>query len=102
MFDVKKKNHNGITTYEREIWSANALKVEAGTNGLKGGDSGHGSRTYFSIEDIASTDIVIESTETGFEVSLGGDCELETIIRALNFIIYVLEEQKCGFGNTDE
>lgn len=30
---------------------------------------------------------------TGFEVFLGGDCELETTIRALKFITKVLEEE---------
>ena len=29
----------------------------------------------------------------GFEVFLGGDCELETTIRALKFITKVLEEE---------
>ena len=29
----------------------------------------------------------------GFEVALGGDCELETMIRALKFITKVLEEE---------
>jgi len=29
----------------------------------------------------------------GFEVTLGGDCELETMIRALKFITKVLEEE---------
>lgn len=31
--------------------------------------------------------------DEGFEVVLGGDCELETIIRALKFITKVLEEE---------
>ncbi len=31
--------------------------------------------------------------DEGFEVFLGGDCELETIIRALKFITKVLEDQ---------
>ena len=30
---------------------------------------------------------------TGFEVSLGGDCELDTMISALKFIAKVLEDQ---------
>ena len=29
----------------------------------------------------------------GFKVTLGGDCELENIIRALKFITKVLEEE---------
>ena len=35
-----------ITTYSREITSANVLEAEAGTTGYMGGDTGHGGRTY--------------------------------------------------------
>ena len=63
-----------------------------------GGDTGHGGRTYFRIQDAACTDMEIHSYTTrcgsnGFEVCLGGDCELETMIRALKFITKVLEEE---------
>ena len=62
-----------------------------------GGDSGHGGRTYFRIEDQGSTDIQVlpigRYGDEGFEVFLGGDCELETVIRALKFITKVLEEE---------
>ena len=64
-----------ITTYTREIYSANVLEVEAGTNGFQGGDSGHGSRTYIRIEDMGSTDIRINPLgrdgDEGFELFLG-------------------------------
>ena len=86
-----------IPTFTREIISANVLSVEAGTNGFQGGDSGHGSRTYFRITDCGSTDIHVNTHgfdgDEGFEVFLGGDCELETTIRALKFITKVLEEE---------
>ena len=85
-----------ITTYTREIYSANVLEVEAGTNGFQGGDSGHGSRAYIRIEDLGSTDIRVNPLgrdgDEGFELFLGGDCELETMIRALKFITKVLED----------
>lgn len=85
-----------ITTYTREIYSANVLEVEAGTNGFQGGDSGHGGRTYIRIEDMGSTDIRVNPLgrdgNGGFELFLGGDCELETMIRALKFITKVLED----------
>lgn len=94
----KERNIDGtiITTFSRDILNANVLEVEAGTNGYKGGDSGHGSRTYFRIENAGGTDIeahLIGPYGTdGIEVSLGGDCELETIIMALKFIIKVLKD----------
>jgi hypothetical protein len=103
MFEVterRRKLEDGteITTYTREVISCNILQVEAGTNGFQGGDSGHGSRTYFRIKDLASTDINIRSHTDSyggseFEVTLGGDCELETMIRALKFITKVLEDE---------
>jgi hypothetical protein len=80
------------------VISCNILEVEAGTNGYQGGDSGHGSRTYFRIKDEASTDMNINlmdqlRRQRSFEVTLGGDCELETMIRALKFITKVLEDE---------
>lgn len=84
-----------VSTYTREIVSCNILEVEAGTNGFQGGDTGHGSRTYFRIQDLGGTDIEVHALgrygDEGFEVSLGGDCELETIITALKFITQALE-----------
>ena len=100
MKENRRELHDGteITTYTRDVVSANILQVEAGTTGYKGGDTGHGGRTYFRISDEASTDIHVRPFMdrfgcNGFEVTLGGDCELETMIRALKFITKVLEEE---------
>ena len=51
MFEIKEKQKvlpdgTRITTFTREITGANMLEVEAGTNGFKGGNAEHGSRTY--------------------------------------------------------
>lgn len=103
MYEIKEnrrtlRDGTEITTYTRDVISANILQVEAGTNGYQGGDSGHGSRTYFRIKDEGSTDMNIEThinryRGSEFEVTLGGDCELETMIRALKFIVKVLEDE---------
>lgn len=94
---TRKVNGMDVTTFTREIVSANVLSVEAGTNGYQGGDTGHGSRTYFRITDCGGTDIEVKTHgydgDEGFEVFLGGDCELATIITALKFITQVLEDQ---------
>lgn len=102
MYEIKEnrrtlKDGTEITTFSREVVSCNVLEVEAGTTGYCGGDTGHGGRTYFRIQDLASTDINIQSfiTPCGnkeFEITLGGDTELETMIRALRFITKVLED----------
>lgn len=104
MYGIKEnrrrlKDGTEITTYSRDVVSCNILEVEAGTTGYMGGDTGHGGRTYFSIKDAACTDMDVRVLRdrfgdcTAFEVSLGGDCELETTIRALKFITKVLEEE---------
>ena len=103
MYEITENNRRlpdgtEITTFTRDVVSANILRVEAGTNGYQGGDSGHGGRTYFRIEDESSTNMKVNTYVdkygcSGFEVFLSGDCELETMIRALKFITRVLEEQ---------
>lgn len=104
MYEVKEKTRilddgTEIETFEREVVSCNILEAEAGTTGYRGGDTGHGGRSYFRISDAACTDMDVHvfhdrygNTE-GFEVVLGGDCELETMIRALKFITRVLEDK---------
>ena len=101
MYAIKEDNKvvkgKEVPTFKREIISCNILEVEAGTNGYHGGDTGHGSRTYFRIRDLGSTDITARVLgkygDEGIEVSLAGDCELETVIKALKFITKVLEDQ---------
>ena len=92
MYEIKEnsrilKDGTELTTYTRDVVSANILEVEAGTTGYQGGDSGHGGRTYFRIEDAASTDMEVRSYVNKY------GCELETTIRALKFITKVLEEE---------
>ena len=84
--------------YKREIVSANVLEVVAGTNGYHDGDSGHGCRTFIRIKDVDSTDIKVKVLERygdteGVEIVLGGDTELNTIIKAFRYIADVLEIQ---------
>ena len=54
MFEIKEKQRvlpdgTRITTFSREVTSANAIEVEVGTTGFKGGNADHGSRTYIRI-----------------------------------------------------
>lgn len=56
MYEIKEKRRmlpdgTELTTYTRDVVSANILEVEAGTTGFMGGDTGHGGRTYFRIQD---------------------------------------------------
>lgn len=104
MFEILEKvkvltDGSTLVTYQRKISRLNILEIEAGTTGICGGDSGHGGRTYFRIEDLGGTDITVNKigdgiSNGGVEVILGGDSELETIIEGLKFIIQALEDGK--------
>lgn len=100
MYEIKIGTNSkiGLPTWMREVVSANILEVEAGTNGYHGGDAGHGSKTYIRIEDAGGTSIKVKPINDGygnigFEMELGGDCELSTIIEAFKFVVTVLEDQ---------
>ncbi|WP_086347993.1 hypothetical protein [Candidatus Enterococcus clewellii] len=96
-----RKNVNGkqVSTKVLEITNANILQVEVGTTGYRGGDTGHGGRTYFAIRDLAATDLEADvkkdvyGTVSAVEIELGGDTELETFIEGLEFAVKVLKEQ---------
>ena len=100
MYEIKRgfKTIDGrqVVTYSRNCVGANMLKAEAGTTGYRGGDSGHGGRTYFSLTDLSGTDIRASRSRKadGVQVLLGGDSELDTVIEALKFIVQVLEDQR--------
>lgn len=94
-----------IKTCKTEITNCNIIEVEVGTNGYQCGDSGHGGRTYFSIKDLASTDMRcrIDDEEVQYirkiELIFGGDAELQTFYDALSFALNVLGKYTKGSGN---
>ena len=108
-----------VLTAINEIADCNILTVEVGTTGKKGGDTGHGCRTYLCITNGGSTDLNcrtglgghdvdadgrchhhIDATDHGHvdrvEIMLGGDSELDTFIEALDFAVDVLKKQRDG------
>lgn len=94
-----------IPVVEEQINSANILKVTVGSTGYRGGDTGHGGRTYFALEDLGSTDMRVRVKkgewidmmsgidEGPVEIAFGGDRELSTFIEALETAVRVLKEQ---------
>ena len=94
-----------VKTYKKEIVSANILEVEVGTTGHMGGDSGHGGRTFFSING-SNTDMRLSFCENGqyskprdiddFILTFGGDCELDTFCEALRIGYNVLSQYSDG------
>lgn len=91
-----------IQTAYQLIADINQLGVEAGTNAPKGGDSGAGGRTYLRISEQGGTvwrvTVVDEGGDshsfdspTEIAITLGGDSELNTMIRALEFALAALK-----------
>lgn len=84
-----------------QINGANVLEVAVGTNGYKGGDAGHGSRTEFRLRDHGGTDIEIEVDQNrrGVTIRLAGDSELDTFTEALDFAVRTLRKQAGHSGD---
>ena len=75
--------------------------VTCGTNGCKGGDWGHGSRTYVKVEGGVLSDYQIrkidedkDGSSSGFEIAVGGDCELDSMIETFEAIASNLKKMK--------
>jgi len=91
-----------INTFYKLIGGLNQLGVEAGTNAPKGGDSGAGGRTFLKLSEKGGTawDVTVideygnEQTiesPSSISITLGGDSELSTVIRALDFALNALK-----------
>lgn len=91
-----------IQTAYQLIGGTNQLGVEAGTNAPQGGDSGAGERTYLRISEqggtVWSVTVVDEDGDshsfdspTEIAITLGGDSERSTLIRALEFALAALK-----------
>ena len=86
-----------IKTFATDIWDACNLEVEAGTTGFKGGDSGHGCRTYIRLTPYSGADIdVIKNEDGDIEIIGAGDAELRVLLEAFKFITQELEDEIEG------
>ena len=89
-----------IETFYKLIGGTNQLGIEVGSNAPKGGDAGAGGRTFLEISDQGGTawDISVDgekfSDPASVSITLGGDSELGSIIRALEFALAVLKKQE--------
>ena len=97
-FSIGEVDGHQFPIYKKEIDHANLLDVIVGSTGYQGGDSSAGCRTFLQITDRGSTDIrikeVIRNGECiGVQLVFGGDSELETLIRALDFASTILKDQ---------
>lgn len=107
--DVLKKNicgEYGEVVYGGKIIPTVTCKtpyttITCGTNGNKGGDWGHGSRAYVKVECGSLSDYQIRKIDegddgesSGFEIAVGGDCEIESLIETLETITSNLKNMK--------
>ena len=74
------------------------LVVHAGSTGLCGGCRKEGGRTYISIEEKGTTDMIVELITdkkgygTGFEIAASGDAELISLSNAFAAVSDLLLE----------
>ena len=103
MAKIRKRIVNGrpVTTYCVQFSSANILEAEIGTTGFCGGDTGHGARTYFRLEDLGGTDITAKEINGGVVIELGGDTEIDTFISALEYAANILKN-KVGYTKEEQ
>ena len=86
----------------KQFEEACIIKVKAGTTCPAGGDSGHGGRTVFGLENEGSTDLQVRinggpiSKVESVEIVLGGDAEASVLVDALEFALQVLKSQQKG------
>lgn len=86
-----------VTVYERDVYNHNVLTASAGTNGLQeAGMEKWDVKTVFGIRNSGGTNMDVITDKDGFHVILRGGAELETTIRALEFILRVLKDGKDG------
>lgn len=86
--DIKWK---AVPLEYKEFVDCNILGVSIGTTGYKGGDTGHGGRTIFSLTNVSSTDMRVSINDgevvdaDSIKIIFGGDAEMDTFTKALMF-----------------
>lgn len=99
---MKKINDEVVDTYSRTITDhGTELEVEVGTTGYKGTPCRKaGGRTYLKIEcwrgDFHFDPIVDEEGRlVGVEAACCGDAGLNAVMKALDFAVTALNDQRC-------
>lgn len=75
-----------------KTYQGSFLWFEYGSNGLKGGDSGHGSRTIINIESIGADMRLNNQSIDNIQMIFGGDYELLDIINGFEQIVKELKQ----------
>lgn len=86
-----------VNTLHCSLTSCNILEFSVGTTGYRGGDYGHGGRTFIRMDFSESAALKVKVIKSGIvEIALGGDCELATLTGALEFMSLILSNSKAG------
>jgi hypothetical protein len=100
-----KRDTIDIPVIEMEIEDVFTCAFYAGTNGLKGGDSGHGGRAIIGIKDLGSMDLRCNTNINNenvpcdhVEIVVGGDAEIRSLSGMLRQMASMLESQLEGEG----
>lgn len=99
---VERKDNSIETAFETpvtcenfDIYGFTRIACTAGSNGMHGGDYGHGSRTFVRIAlEEGAFDVHLTETKSGSKIitiEAGGDYELDDITGAFNEIVRSLQ-----------
>ena len=100
----KRINDVKIDTFERKVVGPKViLEAEAGTNGYKGLCRDAGGRTYLRLEcrygDFFFRPVIMkrkgDRCVNGIEIGICGDVGMEALIKALQFSLDALNDQRC-------
>jgi hypothetical protein len=75
-----------------KVLHGNCFEFEVGTTGMRGGDAGHGGRTFFRIG--AESYLEVDAQPGGVTLIAQGDWELDDMIEGLRFAVEVLEQSR--------
>lgn len=102
--------------YAREFWDAAAIRVEAGTTGPRGGDTGQGGSSVVRLRNMASMDWQVEVVAgvpgangpnhrehpDELVITIGGDAELHVLAEALRYAALVLDRAGQPWGADEQ
>ena len=84
-FDVR--NWDGTVEHgETTLVGACVTRFAFATNGMQGGDWGHGSRLMLEIEDEGSTALFTREGNRKISILVGGDAELLVVAEGLEYL----------------
>lgn len=93
-------NADGKDVEVTETWHEYLFRSEIGTNGLKGGDAGHGGRTYIKLDNVHESLGVVKvdgkqvaSFPDSIELVFEGDLELYACIEVFEHAAKLLRKQ---------